>query len=711
MDTGDPPHEDAPKATTTGGGKGKKKKKEGKKTLTLDQFLAQDDGYSEPKSTNWAILSENPDDEFDAPVMKFDRSMLPTAPKAALGPKVDLSQIPTNGPFSAYVGNIPYDAKESDLMQFFSKLDVDTVRLIYDGGRPKGYAYVDFKNRDSLLEALTYHEKDYMGRAIRVDLATEKNQDTRGGPRGNEPDRTEGDWRRSKPASDGGSSFRDSDRGGRYGDRGFSDRGSGGPERDRGSGGGFSDRSDRGFGDRDRDRGGFGDRDRDRGGFGDRDRDRGSFGGDRDRDRGFGGDRDRGFGGDRDRGFSDRDRGGFSDRDRGFGGDRDRGFGGDRDRDKSFGGDRDRGFGGERSSRGYGFNRDSRDRDEGGRFGGSRGGGGGGSGFEDRYSGRRDDERRDDRRDDFNRGRREDNFERKQPSRDGSQEHRDGPKERPVLNLKPRTKPVENKENQPSSRSSIFGSAKPVDTYAREKEIEEKLKKKDDGEHSQPLSRRRDSESSDHGWRSGEKHGEARRESGDGSGRVSRRDSDHSHVSDDGSSEDGSRVGGSKSAESGPKMVPAPPPKENAWSRKKESGTASSSSSSSSNVSNNATVSSPVSAALPDKKEGQPPKPSAGSAGRGWGPQTKADAAPGKRPPADKVTSSSQNGPPARKSDNPKNRPPKDKAVPKHFEEMPKYEDTKAKDFSDQNKFAFLLDDENEGDAQGSGDEEAPATS
>lgn len=38
-------------------------------------------------------------------------------------------------------------------------LQVDTVRIIYDGGRPKGYAYVDFKTREALLDALTYHEK------------------------------------------------------------------------------------------------------------------------------------------------------------------------------------------------------------------------------------------------------------------------------------------------------------------------------------------------------------------------------------------------------------------------------------------------------------------------------------------------------------------------------------------------------------------------
>jgi hypothetical protein len=71
-------------------------------------------------------------DDYDAP-LKFDRSILPTAPKAALGTKVDLSQIPRDGPFSAYVGNIPFDAKETDLQQFFSKLDVRFSLKLFPG--------------------------------------------------------------------------------------------------------------------------------------------------------------------------------------------------------------------------------------------------------------------------------------------------------------------------------------------------------------------------------------------------------------------------------------------------------------------------------------------------------------------------------------------------------------------------------------------------
>mgnify|MGYP000157991434 FL=1 len=70
----------------------------------------------------------------------------------------------------------------------------------------------------------------------------------------------------------------------------------------------------------------------------------------------------------------------------------------------------------------------------------------------------------------------------------------EAPKERPRLNLQPRTKPVEHvevpkepsrlsKEPQPRpqrSSASIFGSAKPVDTAQREREIEERMMKQKD---------------------------------------------------------------------------------------------------------------------------------------------------------------------------------------------------------------------------------------
>ena len=52
----------------------------------------------------------------------------------------------------------------------------------------------------------------------------------------------------------------------------------------------------------------------------------------------------------------------------------------------------------------------------------------------------------------------------------------DPPKERPRLNLKPRTDRAESsEESEGTSKSSIFGSAKPVDTAKKEAEIDQKL--------------------------------------------------------------------------------------------------------------------------------------------------------------------------------------------------------------------------------------------
>lgn len=57
-----------------------------------------------------------------------------------------------------------------------------------------------------------------------------------------------------------------------------------------------------------------------------------------------------------------------------------------------------------------------------------------------------------------------------------------GPTQRPKLNLKPRSVPKDSESGGPSSAqsdraASIFGGAKPVDTAAKEREVEERLKK------------------------------------------------------------------------------------------------------------------------------------------------------------------------------------------------------------------------------------------
>lgn len=62
---------------------------------------------------------------------------------------------------------------------------------------------------------------------------------------------------------------------------------------------------------------------------------------------------------------------------------------------------------------------------------------------------------------------------------------REGGKERPRLQLQKRTKPIEEAGKVSNKSASIFGGAKPVDTAAKEREIEERLNRQKEMENEQ----------------------------------------------------------------------------------------------------------------------------------------------------------------------------------------------------------------------------------
>jgi len=159
-------------------------------------------------------------------------------------------------------------------------------------------------------------------------------------------------------------------------------------------------------------------------------------------------------------------------------------------------------------------------------------------------------------------------------------------KERPRLHLQPRTKPVEDKKDEQVSGSSIFGGAKPVDTAAKEREIEEKLaqqkleeeakvkqekerqrerREHDEWPRSSGVRARRDSNRSNEGERTP-------RESRDGSDYRSRRDSARSSDEGTPSKESDSPRGAGKETKEAPKEAPkpAPPPTVNVWAKRME---------------------------------------------------------------------------------------------------------------------------------------------
>ncbi|XP_046637929.1 eukaryotic translation initiation factor 4B-like isoform X1 [Daphnia pulicaria] len=461
----------------------KKGKKSKGKVLSLNEFLSDDHGGSRsgeavvmaPSKTSWA-------DEMEDEAIYKEKLLLPTAPRAARGSDIDESRIPNNAPYTAYIANLPYDIEVEDVSKFFHGLSVKSVRLPReggDGGRLRGFGYAEFETRQDLVDALTMNELMIKNRKIRVDIASGADGDQeqgaggmgrgRGRPARNDEereDRTPSDWRNAPregppPGQDrgGGGGFRGGDRGGdrmerepageRYsasfnprdrppGSALSSERSSFGPRRDGPSssfGGGRDGPPSSGFGGRDRDGpSSFGGRDREgSSSFGGRDREGGSSFGGRDRD-----------------GPSSFSRG--RDGPSSFGRDREGGssFGRDRDGPSSFGRERD----GPSS-----FNRDEMQRSE-------------------------------------------------RPSAAG-----EPTKERPKLSLKPRSVPIEEGSvadepaaaaaapiierpaaaaaatapAAPPSSASIFGAARPVDTAARERAIEERLKEKQMKEREPPL--------------------------------------------------------------------------------------------------------------------------------------------------------------------------------------------------------------------------------
>ncbi|XP_057193671.1 eukaryotic translation initiation factor 4Bb isoform X2 [Triplophysa rosa] len=482
----------------------KKNKKKGK-TLTLNDFLADDKGGSAPpsypstKTTSWADETDDLDgdvstswhteeDSYRAP--PIDRSILPTAPRAAREPNIDRSRLPRGPPYTAFLGNLPYDVSEESIKDFFRGLAISAVRLPREASNPerlKGFGYAEFDDVESILRALSLNEENLGNRRIRVDIADQSNDKERdsGSMMGRDrdrgrvmdsgPDKTDSDWRARPSVEQDDGPRKDDSYGDRSRDRYESDRFRDAPRRD--------DRYDSG-----RDR--YGGRES----YDDRDR------------------RDR---------YDDRDR---------------------RDRYD------DRG---------------SRDYDRGGHD--SRGGG------QWRSSGfKRDDDRR-----------------------DGDQEER-APLQRPKLNLKPRSIPKEEEQSgslPPQSSttssgraSSIFGAAKPVDTAAKEREVEERLKKEQERlqkqleEDKNKASERRPRDR-DPSWRS-EGLSKEREHTGSESSRAKgsrSRDGNHSENEILSGQEDEpiSPASPSPSSNQGVlplKVMPAPPPKENAWAKRSTGG-------------------------------------------------------------------------------------------------------------------------------------------
>lgn len=105
--------------------------------------------------------------------------------------RTPISRQPVSVP-RLYVGNLSYEATESDLEDLFKGIGaVRSVEVIYNPRthKSKGYAFVEMQFMDDAVRAVTVlHDQPFMGRLLTVSAANERQEQARDDQQTGQPD-------------------------------------------------------------------------------------------------------------------------------------------------------------------------------------------------------------------------------------------------------------------------------------------------------------------------------------------------------------------------------------------------------------------------------------------------------------------------------------------------------------------------------------------
>jgi len=174
------------------------------KKISLNEFLG------DSTLGSWAdemdSLPNAPRTDEEHPGDRFERrdDFLNSRSDRQSGPPREDIPIPTQPPYTAFVGNLAFDLTENELEQFFSGIQIKSVKIIKSKDeKPKGFGYIEFEDVDGLKDALLKTGSNFSGRTIRVSVAEPpKERSGFGGPPSEDSAKFDNPWRRDGPLPD-----------------------------------------------------------------------------------------------------------------------------------------------------------------------------------------------------------------------------------------------------------------------------------------------------------------------------------------------------------------------------------------------------------------------------------------------------------------------------------------------------------------------------
>ncbi|KAG5637974.1 hypothetical protein H0H81_002418 [Sphagnurus paluster] len=165
------------------------------KKISLNEFLGDGGSWADEMDSLPNAPAVRSEDDQGRPGDRYGRrdDFLSSRPDRG-GPPRDDVPLPTQPPYTAYIGNLAFDLTESELEEFFTPSRTKSVKIIKDReDKPKGFGYIEFEELDGLKDAL----------AKSGSILTAKERGGFGGGGGFEDEaKFDNPWRRDGPLPD-----------------------------------------------------------------------------------------------------------------------------------------------------------------------------------------------------------------------------------------------------------------------------------------------------------------------------------------------------------------------------------------------------------------------------------------------------------------------------------------------------------------------------